>query len=86
MKKVREVMRLTFVEWTAAKGLADRRMKAKNGHSFITILKTRCQFCGRSPKAKGNCRAWFQTFLSELDTILLNLEHERAAHHLTERT
>lgn len=64
-------------EWALAKLTADRRTKANNGHSFITILKTRCQFCGRSPRAKGICRAWFQTFLWQLDTVLLNLERER---------
>lgn len=62
---------LTWEQWEAAKRLADERTKANNGHSFVTILKTRCQFCGRSPKQKGRCGAWFQTFLSQLDTILL---------------
>lgn len=75
---------LTFDEWQAAKRLADARMKANNGHSFITILKTRCQFCGRSRRAKGRCGAWFQTFLSHLDTILLNIDRER--HELLART
>lgn len=65
---------LTFDEWTRAKRLADQRMKASNGHLFITILKTRCHFCGRSPKVKGKCGRWFDTYLSQLDTILLNLE------------
>jgi len=69
---------LTFDEWGRVKLLADARMKASNGHSFVTILKTRCQHCGRSRKARGNCRGWFQTFLGHVDTILLNLERERA--------
>lgn len=42
---------------------ADARMKSKNGHQFETILKTRCIHCGRSPKAKGKCGGWFQTFI-----------------------
>ena len=68
---------LTFDEWEQAKRLADQQMKETNGHSFVTILKTRCRFCGRSQNAKGRCGAWFQTFLSRLDTILLNLDRER---------
>lgn len=68
---------LTFDEWERAKRLADARMKYSNGHRFLILLKTRCQYCGRSPRAKGRCRAWFQTYLSQLDTILLNLDAER---------
>lgn len=45
---------------------ADDRMKAKNGHTFEHSLKTRCIFCGRSPKAKGRCRGWFMTFINLL--------------------
>ena len=66
-------IQLTFEEWEKIKIEADRRMKADNGHSFITILKTRCQYCGRSPRAKGTCGAWFQSFIQQLDHILLNL-------------
>jgi hypothetical protein len=49
---------------------ADRLMKQKDGHSYLTILKTRCQYCGRSPKQKGRCSGWFQTFLDCLHTVL----------------
>jgi hypothetical protein len=49
---------------------ADRMMKETEGHSYITILKTRCQSCGRSPKQKGVCRAWFTRFLACLALIL----------------
>jgi hypothetical protein len=49
---------------------ADTRMKQTNGHSYITILKTRCQYCGRSPKQKGQCSGWFQTFLDCLACVL----------------
>ncbi len=49
---------------------ADERMKASNGHSFVTILKTRCQYCGRSKNQKGRCKAWFQTFIDNLKTIM----------------
>ena len=62
---------LTFGEWEGAKAVADASMKANNGHLFIVTLKTRCQFCGRSPRARGRCRHWFQTFLAHLDTALL---------------
>lgn len=69
---------LTFDEWARVKMLADARMKANNGHSFMTILKTRCQQCGRSPRVKTRCGGWFQTFLFHVDSILLNLDDERA--------
>ena len=49
---------------------ADKRMKASNGHSYVTILKTRCQYCHRSPGQKGKCRAWFQTFIDLYKTVL----------------
>jgi hypothetical protein len=67
---------MTFGEFQAMKAEADKRMKASNGHYFVTILKTRCQFCGRSPKARGLCGFWFQTFLFELDSLLLNWKDE----------
>ncbi len=66
---------LIFNQFKYAEELADKAMKATNGHSFVTILKTRCQFCNRSPKAKGKCGAWFQTFLFQLDRVLLNKEY-----------
>lgn len=74
-----EKLSLTFAEWQKVKALADERMKAHNGHSYVTILKTRCRHCGRSPRVKTRCGQWFHTFISELDTILLNLEREREA-------
>ncbi len=81
---MKDPIKLSFTEWSLAKQLADRRMKANNGHAFITMLKTRCQHCGRSPKAKGRCGGWFHTFLGHLDVILMNLETERAALHAPE--
>jgi hypothetical protein len=53
--------------WDAVLKEADDRMKQSNGHSYVTILKTRCQRCGRSPRQKGICRFWF---LRTFDTIL----------------
>jgi len=49
---------------------ADKRMKASDGHSYVTILKTRCLYCGRSPEQKGRCRSWFQTFIDSYKTVL----------------
>jgi len=49
---------------------ADKRMRASNGHSYITTLKTRCQHCGRSPNQKGKCSAWFSTFIDNFKTVL----------------
>lgn len=73
-------LRLTFGEFQKMKVEADRRMKASNGHSFVTILKTRCQHCGRSPRARGQCGSWFQTFLGHLDSLLLNHQRSVEAH------
>lgn len=57
-------------EWTALLQRADAAMKATNGHSYLTILKTRCQHCGRSPRQKGKCPAWLNTFCDELYRLL----------------
>lgn len=57
---------LTFEQFSEACRKADVAMKSKNGHSFVHILKIRCEWCGRSPQAKGRCRGWFQTFLKHL--------------------
>ena len=73
---VAQPITLTFEQWEKAKRLADERMKKSNGHSFVTILKTRCQFCGRSLRVTTRCGGWFQTFIFQLDTIMLNIERE----------
>lgn len=57
---------LTFEEYGEAVLKADASMKADNGHSFVQILKCRCRWCHRSPKAKGRCRGWFNTFVMQL--------------------
>lgn len=57
---------MTFERYMELCREADAEMKAKNGHQFVHILKTRCEHCGRSPKAKGKCRGWFQTFIDIL--------------------
>ena len=46
---------------------ADKKMKATNGHRFVTVLKTRCEYCGRSPKQKGKCPYWLSYFLELID-------------------
>ena len=51
---------------------ADELMKADNGHNFVTILKTRCIYCGKSPKVKTKCPYWFQTYLDKLRFVLFN--------------
>ena len=45
---------------------ADARLKSNEGHNYVTILKTRCSHCRRSPNQKGRCKYWFRTFLSNL--------------------
>lgn len=50
---------------------ADDLMKQSNGHYFITILKTRCQYCGKSPKVKTRCGKWFQTFTIRLKEVFI---------------
>jgi hypothetical protein len=64
---------MTVAEIRAAYERADASMKAKEGHSYLIILKTRCQYCGRSPNQKGKCKAWFQTFLDCLTTELMEI-------------
>lgn len=49
---------------------ADDQMKLSNGHSFVTMLKTRCQYCGRSPASMGRCPDWFKTFIDNFKLIL----------------
>lgn len=50
---------------------ADKRMKEKNGHMYVHILKTRCDHCGRSEKAgaKFKCRGWFDTYVNILGIV-----------------
>lgn len=65
-------------EYQAACDRADKILKQDNGHSFVISLKTRCQYCRRSPRAKGRCRYWFQHFLNllyaELQEVPFHLE------------
>ena len=63
---------MTYAEWAALTIDVDEKMKANNGHSFIITLKTRCQYCGRSPRAKGKCRGWFMTYMNIMATELAN--------------
>ena len=61
---------MNYEDYQLALEEADRRMKSKNGHQFMTILKTRCMHCGASPKVKTKCRGWFQTFTDLLGVVL----------------
>lgn len=61
---------MKYEEYQACLVEADTRMKEKNGHEFIHILKTRCQHCGASPKVKTRCRGWFQTFINILGVVM----------------
>jgi len=67
-------MAVTSESIDKAYGKADELMKATNGHLFMTILKTRCIHCGRSPKIKTKCGGWFQTYLHHLRHTLLDQE------------
>lgn len=65
---------ITWEQWQDAKIEADKRMKASNGHYYEVMLKTRCVFCRKSPKDTRRCGAWFQTFIMQLDNVLLNID------------
>jgi hypothetical protein len=65
----------TLEEWDRAIKLADEHMKESNGHYFVHILKTRCQYCGKSEKVKTRCGGWFNTYMNRLIEVFLNNEH-----------
>jgi len=71
-------MCFTYEEFHEALKIADEIMKRNNGHTFETILKTRCVYCRKSPKVKTRCGAWFQTFINKLEYVLLNFESIKA--------
>lgn len=60
----RKAFRLALIE-------ADFDMKQTNGHSFLTVLKTRCVYCRKSPKVKTKCGRWFDTFNDCLERRLI---------------
>jgi hypothetical protein len=66
----------TLDEWKRATLRADALMKQNNGHSFMTILKTRCQYCGRSRNARGKCPAWASVLVSNILFVLMNKDIE----------
>jgi hypothetical protein len=57
---------MTWCRWQELLQAADVEMKKTRGHSYIHVLKTRCEHCGRSPKQRGECVRWLDTFLSHL--------------------
>ena len=70
MNEPRSNEQLTYGQWRQACIDADERMKASNGHSYVQILKVRCQYCNRSPAHKGKCGHWFATYLDRLSEVL----------------
>lgn len=66
---------MTQDELQACYEQADTRMKATDGHSYITVLKTRCQHCGRSPNQKGRCSGWFNSFIDNLTVVMIERGH-----------
>ena len=66
--------KFTIKEIEEAFKIGDKKMKEKNGHRYIHILKTRCDYCGRSPKQKGRCSYWYQTLYTFAIEELLNKE------------
>lgn len=59
---------MTEDEYEYAVAQAEQENKYKAGHTFIlnTKMKTRCMFCGRSPRTRGRCKYWFQSFKLQL--------------------
>ena len=53
--------KFTIKELEEAFKVGDKRMKESHGHRYIHMLKTRCDFCNRSPKQKGQCNYWYKT-------------------------
>ena len=51
----------------------DQDMKAAQGHRFLTVLKTRCQLCGRSPKMRGKCPRWYDALFDYAMERLMRL-------------
>lgn len=62
--------KLTRDEWNALLTDADASMKRSDGHAFFTALKTRCMRCGRSPRQKGRCAGWLNTFMVAVEAGL----------------
>ena len=51
----------------------DVDMKNVNGHRYLTVLKTRCQLCGRSPRQAGKCPRWYDALFDYAMERLMNL-------------
>lgn len=63
-------------EWDRVVARADELMKANQGHRYIRILKTRCQYCGRSPRQRGKCHAWPTVLVGNILFVLMNRDKE----------
>jgi hypothetical protein len=59
---------MTPEEYEYAISQAEQEIKHKDGHTFAlnTRMKTRCIYCGRSPRTRGKCKDWFQSFKLQL--------------------
>ncbi len=68
-------MIISHDEWMRLASEADAEMKRSNGHRYQIILKTRCTKCGRSPRQKGKCPGWVNTYTEIL--------HEKVERYLT---
>lgn len=68
--EVRRKEKMNHGEYRSCLEEADKRMKAKNGHTYMKILKTRCIYCNASPKVKTKCRRWFDTFVECLGHVM----------------
>lgn len=63
--------KIDYKDWKIILLEIDSEIKKDNGHLYIHMLKTRCQYCGRSPKQRGKCPFWFNNFLDALYARLL---------------
>jgi len=53
-------------KWDKMLKEVDTEIKETGGHIYEICLKTRCMYCGRSPKQKGKCPAWLNVFFDKV--------------------
>lgn len=64
---------MTHKEYKELLAKIDKQVKETNGHNYLTILKTKCQNCGRTQKQKGMCPAWLNYFMNLLEEEFMKL-------------
>lgn len=74
-----DVITFAVDEWPQIVRRAEQLMERSNGHEFVRVLKTRCQRCGRSPRARGKCSYWCDTLVNRILFVLMNKEQELPA-------